>query len=115
MDRLPVDIAGASLPFFQYRRGDATFIEFDSTGCSCPIPMVNAMAGLQYIAEHGGTLEMINGFEPEGLYARIRGHFTWSVTAESAQQVRVCFMPVPGKAGQLDFGNNRCKGKAAPA
>lgn len=111
MDRLPVDIAGASLPFFQYRRGDATFIEFDSTGCSCPIPMVNAMAGLKYVATHGGTLHMLNGFEPQGLYARIEGYFTWVVSREGEKQVRILFTPVPGRAGELDFSNNRCKGK----
>lgn len=86
-------------------------IEFDSTGCGCPIPMVNAMAGLKRTASSGEILHMINGFEPVGLFARIEGYFTWTVRQESEKQVRICFTPLPGRSGNLDFDNNRCKGK----
>lgn len=107
----PIPIEGATLPFCRYQQGGVTVIEFDSTGCECPVPMINALAGLQRIASSGEVLHMINGFEPQGLYARIEGHFTWTVQPESENQVRVCFTPVPGRAGELDFGNNRCRGR----
>lgn len=110
MNKQPIEIEGASLPFYRFQEGSDTIIEFDSTGCGCPIPMVNAMAGLQRTAASGEVLHMVNGFEPVGLYARIEGHFTWTVKAESDKQVRISFTPVPGRAGELDFGNNRCNG-----
>lgn len=110
MNKQPIQIEGASLPFYRFQEGGDTVIEFDSTGYGCPIPMVNAMAGLKHAATSGEILHMINGFEPQGLYARIEGHFTWTVNVESDKQVRVCFTPVAGCAGELDFSNNRCKG-----
>lgn len=110
MDKQPIAIEGATLPFNSYQQDGRTVIEFDSTGCSCPIPMVNAMAGLRHVAAHGGTLSMLNGIEPQGLYERIEGHFTWVVRPEGEKQVRICFTPVAGRAGELDFGNNRCRG-----
>lgn len=110
MSKQSVDIEGATLPFFRHQDGEHAVIEFDSTGCSCPIPMVNAMAGLSRIAASGETLHMINGFEPEGLYARIEGFFTWTAIPESEKQVRICFMPIAGRASTLDFSNNRCRG-----
>ena len=110
MSKQSIAIEGATLPFFRHQDGESTIIEFDSTGCGCPIPMVNAMAGLKRIAASGETLHMINGFEPEGLYARIDGYFTWAVMPESEKQVRICFTPVPGRAGTLDFSHNGCRG-----
>jgi hypothetical protein len=110
MHKQLIQIEGASLPFYRFQEGSDTIIEFDSTGCGCPIPMVNAMAGLQRAAASGEILHMINGFEPVGLYARIEGYFNWSVRLESGKQVRICFTPVLGRAGELDFGNNQCHG-----
>lgn len=110
MNKQPIQIEGATLPFYSYEQDGRTVIEFDSTGCGCPIPMVNAMAGLKHTATSGEILHMINGFEPQGLYARIEGYFSWSVQPESGKQVRICFTPVPGRAGELDFGNNQCHG-----
>lgn len=110
MNKQPIQVDGATLPFYSFQQDGRAVIEFDSTGCGCPIPMVNAMAGLKHAATSGEILHMINGFEPQGLYARIEGHFTWTVNVESGKQVRVCFTPVAGCAGELDFSNTRCKG-----
>lgn len=110
MNKQPIQIDGATLPFYSFQQDGRAVIEFDSTGHGCPIPMVNAMAGLQRTAASGEILHMVNGFEPVGLYARIEGHFTWTVSPESDKQVRICFTPVPGRAGELDCSNNRCRG-----
>ena len=106
----PLVLVGASLPFCQYQEDGVSVIEFDSCGCGCPVPMVNAMAGLQHVAEHGGKLVMINGFEPQGLYERIRGSFDWTVQSLSDEKVLICFAPVAGCASTLDFSNNQCRG-----
>ena len=105
-----ISIAGASLPFWNYRVGEDTLIEFDSCGCACPIPMQNAMAGLERIATRHEKLIMINGFEPQGLYERIRDHFTWQVEHLSAERVMVVFTPIAGSADRLDFSQRHCKG-----
>lgn len=105
-----ISIAGASLTFWRYRDGEDVIIEFDSCGCACPIPMQNAMAGLERIASSGERLIMINGFEPRGLYERIGDHFSWQVEQLSDGRVRVLFTPIAGRAGCLDFRQRHCKG-----
>lgn len=108
--KTPLELPGASLPFWQYRTGGRTLIEFDSTGCRCPIPLANAMAGLERIAASGETLVMINGFEPKGLYERVRSHFRWQVEPLDDGRVRVRFTAVEGRAQALDFGDRHCHG-----
>ena len=105
-----LQVEGSTLPFRAYRQGGEDYIEFDSTGCPCPIPMINAMAGLARSVELGAHLVMINGFEPEGLYDRIRGHFQWRVHPLDATRIRVVFTPIPGRAAEVDFSQRHCSG-----
>lgn len=106
-----IRIDGGSLPFWRYATAGREVLAFDSTDCVCPVPMVNAMAGLERIARSGELLVMINGFEPQGLYERIRDHFTWRVETLSDQRVMVVFEAIEGQAQRLDFGNRHCKGR----
>ena len=110
MDKQPLIIEGSTLPFWRYSSAEREVIEFDSTDSACPIPMMNAMAGLARIATSGELLVMINGFEPEGLYERIRDHFTWKVEPLSDKQIMVVFEAIEGKAEQLDFSRRHCSG-----
>lgn len=109
MNKQPLSLDDATLPFWRYRSGEQEVIEFDSTGCECPVPMMNAMAGLERIARTGETLVMINGFEPQGLYDRIRGCFDWRVQPLDEQRVMVIFNGRDG-CDQLDFSDRYCKG-----
>lgn len=103
-------LAGASLPFWHYRSGDDAVIEFDSCGCSCPVPMLNAMAGLERIAASGEKLIMINSFEPQGLYDRIQDYFTWRAEPLADDRVMVIFTPIAEMASRFDFSQRDCKG-----
>ncbi|WP_207061872.1 DUF2249 domain-containing protein [Motiliproteus sp. SC1-56] len=103
-------IPGATLDFRRYSRDGKRYLEFDSTGCHCPVPMVNAMAGLQQSLGEGARLVMVNGFEPEGLYERIRGCFDWQVERLKDERVRITFTAIEGQAERLDFSNRGCKG-----
>ncbi len=103
-------MVGASLPFWLYRAGNNAMIEFDSSGCACPVPMVNAMVGLERIAASGETLVMINGFEPEGLYDRIQDFFTWQVEPLSGDRVRIIFTVIDGMTEGFDFSQRHCNG-----
>lgn len=105
-----LSLVGASLPFWHYRAGEDAIIEFDSCGCACPVPMLNAIVGLERIAASGEKLIMINGFEPQGLYDRIRGFFTWQVEPLAAGRVKVVFTALEGAAERFDFSNRACQG-----
>ncbi|WP_210394754.1 hypothetical protein [Motiliproteus sediminis] len=109
MTKRPLALDDATLPFWHYCSGHQQVIEFDSTGCDCPVPMINAMAGLQRIAQTGETLVMINGFEPLGLYDRVRGCFDWKVQPLDDKRVMVVFTPKPG-CDTVDFSDRYCKG-----
>lgn len=109
MSKQPVSIANATLPFWRYREGDRLVLEFDSTGCNCPVPMRNAMAGLERISHSGEALVMINGFEPQGLYERIEGHFEWVVERLDPQRVKVTFTAT-AQSVLLDFSQRDCQG-----
>lgn len=105
-----LNLTGATLPFRQYHLGNRWLIEFDSTGFDCPVPMVNAMVGLEHIAGNDMSLVMINGFEPEGLYERAASYFTWTVKQLSLNQVKICFTAVDGRVSEMNFLNKGCKG-----
>ncbi|RRJ83022.1 DUF2249 domain-containing protein [Aestuariirhabdus litorea] len=109
MNKQPLSLEGATLPFWRYCSGEQQVIEFDSTGCECPLPMMNAMAGLERIARTGETLVMINGFEPQGLYERVRGCFAWRVEALDERRVMVVFTACDGCESH-DFSDRYCKG-----
>ncbi len=110
MTKQPLELADASLPFIQYQQAGKKIIEFDSRGCHCPVPMRNAMAGLERIAASGETLVMLNGFEPQGLYERISGFFDWRVVELDSDQYRIVFNAIEGKSVRLDFSQRDCKG-----
>lgn len=109
MSRQPVAIANATLPFWRYRVDGRPVLEFDSTGCNCPVPMRNAMAGLERISHSGEALVMINGFEPQGLYERIEGRFDWVVERLDPQRVKVTFTATSLSA-RVDFNQRDCHG-----
>ncbi len=104
------EVPGATLVFIEYQRDGVYYLEFDATGTPCPVPMVNAMAGLAQVAGREGRLVMINGFEPQGLYDKVRGCFTWEVEALTGGGVRVEFRAVSGRSQEVDFSDTGCSG-----
>ena len=44
-------LPGSTLPFVEYQHSGVRYLEFDASGTDCPVPMVNAMAGLAEIVE----------------------------------------------------------------
>lgn len=109
MIKQSIDVPSTSLPFYSYQSGGRAVIEFEATGSQCPVPMVNAMAGLERIAATGETLVMINGFEPQGLYEKIKGHFDWQVERLDSERVMVLFT-VTESSAQIDFTQRDCSG-----
>ncbi|WP_426415177.1 hypothetical protein [Aestuariirhabdus sp. LZHN29] len=109
LNPISLTLAGATLPFVRYIRDGLPYIEFDSCGCRCPVPMHNAMLGLERIASSGERLVMVNGFEPAGLFERVRGGFVWQVEPLPQGRVRIVFNATAG-ASQIDFSERGCNG-----
>ena len=90
-DRVLLEVAGASLPFYTYEDAGITYIEFDSSQSSPPEPMVNVMRGFELIAGTEKRLVMINAQEPMPLYARIADSVTWEVEVLDSGDVKIVF------------------------
>jgi hypothetical protein len=71
----PIEVAGATVPFFTYTIEDTQYFEFDTSKCGPPEPMVNAMAGLKMIDSPKKRLVMINHKKPMGLLDKIGANF----------------------------------------
>lgn len=62
-----ISVNGATVPFYKKNN----FIGFDSSSCTPPGPMVNAVAGLNLLKDKNTKLIMINHKFPVGLIAKI--------------------------------------------
>ncbi len=86
-----IDLPGATIPFFKYEEEGLTCFEFNTTKSDPPIPMVNAMRGLELIKGAEDRLVMINMQEPIGLYPRIADEFEWEVTVLENGDMQIVF------------------------
>ena len=66
-----IEVEGATVPFFTYTLGENQVIEFGTSKCGPPDPMVNAMAGLKLLDSANKKVVMINHKSPGGLLAKI--------------------------------------------
>lgn len=71
LNKKPVEVMGATLPFYQYEKDDLTFFEFNATECSPPEPMVNTIKGLSLLQSSNDRLVGLFFHEPFPLYQRI--------------------------------------------
>ncbi len=71
-------VEGQTVPFYKYKIGDMTYIEFDTSKCGPPEPMVNAMLALKEIQKlDNAKVIMINHKKPMGLLPKIEGEYDY--------------------------------------
>ena len=85
-----IELEGATVPFFKYEDNGVTFLQFDSSRCGHPEPMINAMTGLQAIQD-GQKLVMINSKPPMGLFPKIENDFNFELDALEDGNAKVSF------------------------
>ena len=112
MEKIKINIDGATLPFYEIELNGVKYYEFDASEVGCPEPMVNAMAGLKFISQSAknSKLVMINSHEPKGLYKKIGDKFNWSVESLSKEKVKIIFASIEGKSNATDFTQTECEG-----
>ena len=86
-----IDLPGAPLPFFKYYEDDLTCYEFNAVMSDPPIPMVNALRGLELLKNPDDRLLMYNMQEPIVLYPRIADKYAWEVTVLENSDVLIVF------------------------
>jgi len=107
----PIEIPGATVPFFTYTIGETQYYEFDTSKCGPPEPMVNAMAGLKMIDSPNKKLVMINHKKPMGLLDKIGENFAL-LEEENLPDgtVKLVFGYKPGASEQAKLDDASCAG-----
>ena len=106
-EALAVD--GATVPFYTYKLGETQFVEFDTSKCGPPEPMVNAMAGLKLVNENT-KLAMINHKKPGGLLSKIGENYDIENEKLEDGRVKVIFSYKAGESEKANLSENSCAG-----
>ncbi len=106
----PIEVEGATVPFFTYIDGDAQVFEFDTSKCGPPDPMVNAMAGLALIDSADKKLVMINHKSPGGLLAKIGENYDIVEEKLDGGLVKLTFSYKRGESEKANLDDTHCAG-----
>ncbi len=100
---------GATVPFYEYKVGEGRVIEFDTSECGPPEPMVNAMIALKFIDPKTAVL-MINHKKPMGLLAKIEENYNIEEAKTDDGKVKLLFTYKEGASDKADLGDASCDG-----
>jgi len=106
----PIEVEGATVPFFTYTLGEDQVFEFDTSKCGPPDPMVNAMAGLKKIDGPNKKLVMINHKKPMGLLDKIGENYDIAAEEMEDGRVKLIFSYKTGESEKADLAQNSCEG-----
>ena len=110
LNKEPIEVSGATVPFVTYILGDDQVFEFDTSKCGPPDPMVNAMAGLALLDGADKKLIMINHKNPGGLIAKIGENYDVETENIDGGLVKVIFSYKVGESEKADLSQNSCSG-----
>jgi len=103
-----LEVEGATVPFFTYKEGEDQIIEFDTSKCGPPDPMVNAMAGLKLLDSPGKKVVMINHKSPGGLLAKIGENYDINEEKLEDGRVKLTFSYKSGESENANLADNSC-------
>ena len=105
-----LEVNGATVPFFTYKLEDTQYIEFDTSKCGPPDPMVNAMAGLKLIDSADKKLVMINHKSPGGLLAKIGENYDIVEEKLEDGRVKLIFSYKEKESEEANLNDTACEG-----
>jgi len=110
LNKQPLEVEGATVPFFTYTLEDTQYIEFDTSKCGPPDPMVNAMAGLKLLDAPDKKVVMINHKSPGGLLAKIGENYDISEEKLEGGLVKLTFSYRSGESEKANLNDASCHG-----
>lgn len=105
-----VEVEGATLQFYEKTEGEIKFLGFDSSAFTPPIPMVNALAGLNIIKDRKTKLVMINHKYPAGLIPKITDKYEDEHKELDNGTVEIIFTLREGATGGTEGTSCQCSG-----
>jgi len=106
----PLEVEGATVPFYTYKIGETQFIEFDTSKCGPPEPMVNAMVGLKFLHDSSKKVVMINHKKPGGLLDKIGENYEIETEKMEDGRVKLIFSYKAGESEKANLSENSCHG-----
>ncbi len=100
---------GATVPFYEYKVGEGRVIEFDTSECGPPEPMVNAMIALKYIDPNTAVV-MVNHKKPMGLLGKIEENYNIEDIKTDDGKVKLLFTYKEGESEKADLNDAACAG-----
>lgn len=105
-----ISVENATVPFYEYFENDIRVVEFDSSQCIPPEPMVNAMIALEFIKDEKTKVIMINHRSPVGLFPKIQANFEIDESELEDGRVKIIFSYKEGMSEQADLSDKNCHG-----
>ncbi len=100
---------GATVPFYEYKIGEGRVIEFDTSECGPPEPMVNAMIALKMVDPQTSVL-MINHKKPMGLLEKIAENYNIAEAKREDGKVKLLITYKAGESEQANLSDASCAG-----
>lgn len=110
IEKKEIEVAGATVPFYEYTIGETQYYEFDTSKCGPPEPMVNAMSGLKMIDNPNKKVVMINHKKPMGLLDKIGENYAIETQKMEDGRVKLIFSYKVGKSENADLNDAACHG-----
>lgn len=107
-DAQKIEVAGATVDFFQLIKDGVSTYYFDTSKCGPPDPMVNAMSGLALIKGNNNILVMINHKAPGGLFAKLADDISHTVENIDGGLVAVTFSNNDNSTSDSDLTQTAC-------
>ena len=110
IEKKEIDVAGATVPFYEYTIGETQYYEFDTSKCGPPEPMVNAMSGLKLIDNAHKKVVMINHKKPMGLLDKIGENYDIDTEKMEDGRIKLIFSYKAGKSETANLDDAACHG-----
>lgn len=105
----PIEVEGATVPFYTYEENGTTYLYFDSSKTGHPEPMINAMSGLKALKEEQ-KLVMINHKAPMGLFPKIEADYDYEVSELDSGLFKIVFSKKSDAKGSTNYDDTACNG-----
>jgi len=109
MEKKELQVEGATVPFYEYEDSEGRVIEFDTSECGPPEPMVNAMTALKFI-DPKTRVVMINHKTPMGLLNKIEENYDIEKEELDGGKVKLTFRYREGASEKANLNDTHCDG-----
>ena len=110
MNPQPLHLENTTVPFSTYTQNEITYIEFDTSMCVPPEPMVNAMIALEQLTSSNVKVVMINHRSPVGLLAKIASFYDIETIELGEGKLKLVFSYKEGETPKADLSKKSCAG-----